>query len=72
MSEEDIENITKLDRNFAPTLVHHHSLPDINFNRLSLITNIFMPKKFIYIYIYIYISYTLNPWLRFRQILYIK
>ena len=29
MSEEDIENITKLDRNFAPTLVHHHSLPDI-------------------------------------------
>ena len=57
MSEEDIENITKLDRNFAPTLVPHHSLPDINFNRLSLITNIFMPKKFI-IYIYIYFLHT--------------
>ena len=56
MSEEDIENITKLDRNFAPTLVHHHSLPDINFNRLSLITNIFMPKKFI-IYIYIFLTH---------------
>ena len=30
MSEESIENITKSDRNFAPTFVDHHSLPDIN------------------------------------------
>ena len=27
MSEESIENITKLDSNFAPTFVGHHSLP---------------------------------------------
>ena len=35
MSEENIENIeniTKLDSNFAPTFVDHHLLPDINFN----------------------------------------
>ena len=32
MLEESIENITKSCRNFAPTFVDHHSLPDINFN----------------------------------------
>ena len=32
MSEENIENITKSDSNFAPTFVNHHVLPDINFN----------------------------------------
>ena len=32
MSEESIENITKSDRNFTPTFVYHHSLPDITFN----------------------------------------
>ena len=32
MSEENIENITKSDSNFAPTFVDHHVLPDINFN----------------------------------------
>ena len=40
MSEENIENITKSDSNFAPTLVDHHALPDINFNKYCLINNI--------------------------------
>ena len=30
--EENIENITKSDSNFAPTFVGHHVLPNINFN----------------------------------------
>ena len=30
--EENIENITKSDSNFAPTFVDHHVLIDINFN----------------------------------------
>ena len=29
MSEENIENITKSDCNFAPNFVDHHVLPDI-------------------------------------------
>ena len=32
MSEENIENITKTDSNFAPTFVYHYLLPDVNFN----------------------------------------
>ena len=36
MSEENIENITKSDSNFAPTFVDHHLLPDINFNEHCL------------------------------------
>ena len=32
MSEENIENRTKSDSNFAPTIFNHHILPDINFN----------------------------------------
>ena len=60
MSKENIENITKSDRNFAPTFVDNHVLPDINFNGHCLINNIYIPKKLINIYI----SYTLNPWLR--------
>ena len=60
-SEENIENRTKLDSNFAPTFVNHHVLPDINFNRHCLINdNIHIPKKVINLYI----SYTLNPRLR--------
>ena len=62
MSEENIENITKSNSNSAPTFVHHHVLPDTNFNGHCLINNIYIPKKVINIYIYI--SYTLNPWLR--------
>ena len=42
MSEENIENITKSDSNFAPTFVDHHVLPDINFNGHCLITNIYI------------------------------
>ena len=43
MSEESIENITKSDRNFTPTFVYHHSLPDITFNGNCLIKSNF-PK----------------------------
>ena len=58
MSEENIENITKSDINYAPTFVDHHLLPDINFNGHCLINNIYILKEVINIYI----SYTLNPW----------
>ena len=61
MSEENIDNITKSNSNFAPTLVDHHVLPDINFNGHCLIkNNISIPKKVINLYI----SYTLSPQLR--------
>ena len=59
ISEENIENITKWDSNFAPTFVRH-LLPDINFNGHCLINNIFNPRKVINLYI----SYALNPQLR--------
>ena len=32
ISEDNIANITKSDRNFTPTFVDHHVLPDIDFN----------------------------------------
>ena len=51
MSEENIENITKSDSNFAPTFVDHHLLPDINFNGNCLINIISIPKKGINLYI---------------------
>ena len=57
MSEENIENISKSDRNFAPTFLDHHLLQDINFNGHCLINNIHILKKVINIYIF----YTLNP-----------
>ena len=61
MSEENIENITKSDSNFAPTLVDHHLLQDVNFNGHCLIKiNFSIPKKVINLYI----SCTLSPWLR--------
>ena len=61
MSEENIENITESDSNFAQTFVDHHVLPDINFNEHCLINNnISIPKKVINLYI----SYTLPPQLR--------
>ena len=41
ISEENIENITKSDSNFAPTFVDHHLLPDMNFNEHYLIKNNF-------------------------------
>ena len=44
MSEENIENITKSDSNFAPTFVNH-VLPGINFNGHCLINHISIPKK---------------------------
>ena len=36
MSEKNIENITKSESTFSPTFVHHHLLPDINFNEHGL------------------------------------
>ena len=46
ISEENIENITKSDSNFAPNYVDHHLLPDKNFNGHCLIKiNIFISKK---------------------------
>ena len=60
MSEENVENITKSDSNFAPTFVDHHVFPDMNFNGRCLINNnISIPKKVINLYI----SHILNPWL---------
>ena len=59
MSEENFENITKLESNFAPTLVYHHVLPDMNFNEHCLINNISIFARVINLYI----SF-LNPWLR--------
>ena len=60
MSEENFENITKSDSNFAPAVVDHHLLPDLNFNGHCLIKNISIPEKVINLYI----SYTLGPQLR--------
>ena len=46
ISEENIENLTKSDNNFAPTFVGYHLWPDINFNEHCLINNNFsIPKK---------------------------
>ena len=47
MSEENIESITKSVSNFAPTFVDYHVLPNIYFNELFLINNIYIPKKVI-------------------------
>ena len=48
MSEENIENVTKSDSNFAPTFLDHHVLPDINFDGHCLINNnISIPKNVI-------------------------
>ena len=55
MSEENIENITKSDTNFAPATADHHVLPDMNFYGRCFINNIYIPKKVLYIYTYIYI-----------------
>ena len=60
MSEENIENISKPDSNFAPALVDHRVLPDMNFNGHCLINNISIPKKVINLYIFD----TLTSWLR--------
>ena len=57
MSEKSIEIITKSDSNFGPTIVDHHSFPDINFNEHCLIkNNISISEKVINLYI----SYTLD------------
>ena len=59
--EESIENITKSDRNFAPTFIDHHSLLDININGHCLTkNNISIPKKVKNLNV----SYTLIPQLK--------
>ena len=70
MSEESIENITKLDSNFLPTFVDHHLLPSMNFNRHCLIkNNISIPKKVINLNI----SYTVGPQIKkFKHRFYIR
>ena len=61
MLEENIENITKSDSNFAPSFVDYNVLPDKTFNGHCLIkNNISITKKVINVYI----SYTLTQWLR--------
>ena len=60
MSEENVENITKSDSNFGPTVFDHHVLQDINFNGYCLINNIYVPREVTNIYIF----YTLNLCLR--------
>ena len=57
ISEENIENKTKSESNFAPNFVDHHLLPDINLNRDCLINSISIPKKVINLYI----PYALSP-----------
>ena len=67
MSEENIENITKSDSNFAPIFVERHLLPDINFNGHCLINNnITIPKNVINLYTF-YIDFTLKNCL-FRSV----
>ena len=39
VSEENIENITKSDSNFASNFIDHHILTDMNFNGDCLIKN---------------------------------
>ena len=53
MSEENNENITKSEYNFAPTFVNDYILPDINFNGHCLINNIYIPSKVMNIYIFL-------------------
>ena len=60
MSEQNTENITKLDSDFALIFDYHHVLPDTNFNGHCLINNISVPNKVVNLHI----SYKLSPWLR--------
>ena len=61
MSEESLENITKSNSNFGPNFVHHHILPEMNFNGHCLIKNNISIRKKV---INLYISYTLVSQLR--------
>ena len=46
MSEENNENATRSDSNFALTFVDDHVLPDINFIEHCLISNFYLPNIF--------------------------
>ena len=50
MPEKNIENITKSDSNFAPTFIDQNVLHGINFNKNSLIINIYILKNSKYIF----------------------
>ena len=50
MSQENIENITKSDSNFASTFIDQNVLHGINFNKNSLIINIYILKNSKYIF----------------------
>ena len=58
MSEENIQNIIKSGSNFAPTIVDHHLLPEINFNGHCSINNTNISKKLVNLYI----SYTYHKY----------
>ena len=60
MSQENIENITKSDSNFAPTFVDHHLLSDIDCNGHCLVINISIPQKLINLYIFYTLKTMLN------------
>ena len=45
MSEENIENITKSEKNFTPDFIDHHLLRTINFIRKCLIISISISEK---------------------------
>ena len=49
--EENIENITKSDKNFAVIFVDHNVLPYVGLNGPCLINNnVYVPKKVIHVY----------------------
>ena len=63
MLQESVENITKLDSNFAPTFVDHLLLPDMNFNGHCLLKNNISIPMFLSIYFIrpvIYTDFTLG------------
>ena len=68
MSEENIENITKSDKDFASTFVDYHLLPDINLNGHCLINNIYIPEKVINI-CFLHTKSMVN---KFKHIFYVK
>ena len=50
MSQENIENITKSYSNFVPIFIDQNVLHGINFNKNSLIINIYILKNSKYIF----------------------
>ena len=61
MSGENVENITKSDRDFVAIFVDYQVLPDTVFNGHCLINNNISSTKQV---INLYTSYVLRPWLK--------